>query len=287
MRGGGLGRRELIALGLALPFLTRRKAQAAASSLAWGIDYGPRTDPELARGYSLLVLEPDHARPIAPLRGPSSRLLGYISMGEVERSRPFVTRLQRAGALRAPNPNWPDARYVDLRHPLWRTLLLDTIIPRILNKGFDGIFLDTMDNAEAMERQDPKGNAGMVAAGARLIRAIRQRYPKCAIMLNRGYAMLPDVASRIDFVLGEAMATRWNFTRNAYEMVSESDWVWQATRLRAAKRINPSLVLTTLDYWDPADARTVAELYSRSRAADFHPYVATLSLNRLMPEPRS
>ena len=287
MTGGGLGRRELIALGLALPFMTKRKAQAAPSSLAWGIDYGPRTDPELARSYGLLVLEPDHARPIAPLRGPSSRLLGYVSMGEVERSRPFVTRLQRAGALRAPNPNWPDARYVDLRHPMWRSILLETIVPRILNKGYDGIFLDTMDNAEAMERQDPKGNAGMIAAGARLIRAIRQRYPKCAIMLNRGYALLPDVATRIDFVLGEAMATRWNFTRNAYEMVSESDWVWQATRLRAAKRINPSLVLTTLDYWDPADARTVAELYSRSRAADFHPYVATLALNRLMPEPRS
>ena len=287
MRGGGLGRRELIALGLALPFLTRRKAQAAASSLAWGIDYGPRTDPEPARSYSLLVLEPDHPRPIAPLRGPSSRLLGYISMGEVERSRQFVTRLQRAGALRAPNPNWPDARYVDLRHPLWRTLLLDTIIPRILSKGFDGIFLDTMDNAEAMERQDPKGNAGMVAAGARLIRAIRQRYPKCAIMLNRGYALLPDVASRIDYVLGEAMATRWNFARQAYEMVSESDWIWQATRLRAAKRMNPSLVLATLDYWDPADTRTIVDLYARARAADFHPYVATLSLNRLMPEPRS
>jgi uncharacterized protein (TIGR01370 family) len=287
MRGSGLGRRELIALGLALPFVSRRKVAAAVPSLAWGIDYGPRTDPELARSYDLLVLEPDHPRPIAPLRGPASRLLGYVSMGEVEHSRQFAPRLQRAGALRSPNPNWPDARYVDLRHPLWKSLLLDRIIPRVLNKGFDGIFLDTMDNAEAMERQDPKGNAGMVAAGVRLIGAIRQRFPQCQIMLNRGYALLPDVATRIDFVLGEAMASRWNFARKSYELVSESDWTWQATRLRAAKRINPSLVLTTLDYWDPADTRTVADLYARARAADFQPYVASLSLNRLMPEPRS
>lgn len=287
MRGWGLGRRELIAWGLSLPLLARPAAIAASSSLNWGIDYGPRTDPETARSYDLLVLEPDHPRPIAPLRGPGSRLLGYVSMGEVEKSRQFAARLQRAGALRAPNPNWPDARYVDLRHPLWRTTVLETIVPRVLNKGFDGIFLDTMDNAEAMERQDPKRNAGMVAAGARLIRAIRQRFPKCAIMLNRGYALLPDVAARIDYVLGEAMATRWNFTRNAYEMVPESDWAWQATRLRAAKRINPSLVLATLDYWDPADTKTVADLYARARAADFHPYVSTLSLNRLIPEPRT
>jgi polysaccharide biosynthesis protein PelA len=286
MMSSKLGRRDLIALGLSIPLLARRNATAAVQSLSWGIDYGPRTDPGIARNFGLLVLEPDHLRPIAPLRGPSSRLLGYLSIGEVERSRSFVTRLERAKALRSPNPNWPDARYVDLRHPMWKSMLLDTLIPGILNKGFDGIFLDTMDNAEAMERQDRKANAGMVDAGADLVRAVRQRFPKCLIMLNRGYGVLANVATRIDFVLGEAMASRWNFAQRSYEMTSDDDWAWQATRLRAAKRINPSLVLTTLDYWDPADTKTIADLYARARAADFAPYVSTLALDRLIPEPR-
>ena len=283
----GIGRRELLALGLSLPVLARRPALAAPSSLSWGVDYSAGTDPAVARNFRLLVLEPDHLRPIAPLRGPSARLLGYISIGEVERSRPFAARLARAGALRAPNPNWPDARFVDLRHPAWKSMVLDTLIPRILNKGYDGIFLDTLDNAEAMERQDPGGNRGMVAAGAELVRAMRQRYPRCQIMLNRGYALLPEVATRIDYVLGEAMASRWNFSTKAYEMLSADDWAWQANRLRAARRINPALILATLDYWDPADTRGVASLYARARAADFHPYVSTLALDRLLPEPRT
>jgi len=68
-------------------------------------------------------------------------------------------------------------------------------------------------------------------------------------------------------------------------LLSDSDWEWQAGRLRTAKARNPALSLMTLDYWDPADTKQVAALYARERAAGFSPYVATLALDRLMPEP--
>ena len=283
--------RRALALGattLTLGFRSRSEATAkppANAALRWGVDYGAATDPVLARACALLVLEPHHARPIAPLRGPGSILLGYFSLGEVERSRPYFAGLEKAGALRAANPNWPDARLADLRHPAWRAAVLDRLVPAILALGYDGIFIDTMDNAEAMERQDPVANTGMVAAGVSLIAAVRARFPKIRIMLNRGYALLPDVAPKIDYLLGEAMASRWNFAAKRYDLLSESDWAWQAGRLRAAQARNPALTLTTLDYWDPADTKQVAALYARERAAGFSPYVATLALDRLMPEP--
>ena len=258
---------------------------SANAALRWGVDYGATTDPVLAKRCALLVLEPHHARPIAPLRGPGSVLLGYVSFGEVERGRPYFAGLEKAGALRAANPNWPDARLADLRHPAWRAAVLDRLVPAILALGYDGIFIDTMDNAEAMERQDPVANKGVVAAGVSLIAAVRARFPRTRIMLNRGYALLPDVAPKIDHLLGEAMASRWNFTAKRYELVSDSDWAWQAGRLRAAKARNPALSLMTLDYWDPADTKQVAALYARERAAGFNPCVATLALDRLLPEP--
>ncbi len=276
------------AIGLTIGARSRSQATPKPSpdtALRWGIDYGATTDPALARACALLVLEPHHARPIAPLRGPGSILLGYVSFGEVERSRPYFAALDKAGALNAANPNWPDARLADLRHPAWRAAVLDRLVPAILALGYDGIFIDTMDNAEAMERQDPVANTGMVAAGATLIAAVRARFPKIRIMLNRGYALLPDVAPKIDYLLGEAMASRWNFAAKRYELLSESDWAWQAGRLRAARARNPALALMTLDYWNPADTTQIAALYARERAAGFSPYVATLALDRLMPEP--
>ncbi len=276
------------AIGLTIGARSRSQATPKPSPdtvLRWGIDYGATTDPVLARACALLVLEPHPARPIAPLRGPGSILLGYVSFGEVERGRPYFAALDKAGALSAANPNWPDARLADLRHPAWRAAVLDRLVPAILALGYDGIFIDTMDNAEAMERQDPVANTGMVAAGATLIAAVRARFPKIRIMLNRGYALLPDVAPKIDYLLGEAMASRWNFAAKRYELLSESDWAWQAGRLRAARARNPALALMTLDYWNPADTTQIAALYARERAAGFSPYVATLALDRLMPEP--
>lgn len=286
---GSIGRRRLLALGavgLTLGFRTPGKDAATPDDgWRWAVDYGPATDPVLARTYDLLVLEPHHARPIAPLRGRNSVLLGYVSLGEVERNRPYFASLDTAGALGPANPNWPDARMADLRHAAWRAAVLDRIVPEVMALGYDGIFMDTMDNAEAMERQDPIANAGMVAAAATLIADIRARFPKVRMMLNRGYALLPGVVPVIDYVLGEAMASRWNFTEKRYERTSDSDWAWQADRLRAAQARNPRLVATTLDYWDPADTAQVAALYARERAAGFHPYVATLALDRLIAEP--
>jgi len=282
---------RMLALGAtALTLGLRSRSEATAKPRAntarrWGVDYGAATDPVLAKACALLVLEPHHARPIAPLRGPGSILLGYVSFGEVERSRPYFAGLEKAGALRAANPNWPDARLADLRHPAWRAAVLDRLVPAILALGYDGIFIDTMDNAEAMERQDSVANKGMVAAGVSLIAAVRARFPRIRIMLNRGYALLPDVAPKIDYLLGEAMASRWNFATKRHELLSDSDWDWQAGRLRAAKARNPALSLMTLDYWDPADTKQVAALYARERAAGFSPYVATLALDRLVPEP--
>ncbi|KQM21295.1 hypothetical protein ASE73_05970 [Sphingomonas sp. Leaf24] len=276
-----------VGLTLGLRGVTSGQVRPAGgdASLRWAVDYGPATDPVLARRYQLLVLEPHHPRPIAPLRGEGAVLLGYVSLGEVEKRRPYFAALDRAGALGIANPDWPDARRADLRHPAWTATVVDQIVAQILQRGYDGIFIDTMDNAEAMERQDPLGAKDMVAAGARLIVAIRTRFPAIRIMLNRGYALLDRVAPSIDYVLGESMASRWNFATKRYDMLSDSDWQWQADRLRAAKAINPALVVTTLDYWDMADRGPVAKLYARERAAGFAPYVSTLALDRLWPEP--
>ncbi|AEG48519.1 TM1410 hypothetical-related protein [Sphingobium chlorophenolicum L-1] len=280
-------RRDLFAMSLMVFGLSARALPEIGRPGTWGVDYGETTDPAVARSFDLLVLEPDFPRPLAPLRGHGSRLLGYISLGEVNAARPFAAELDKAGALRQPNPNWPQARLVDLRDPAWTALVLDRLIPAILRKGYDGIFMDTLDNAEALERQDADRNKGMVAGAARLVQAIRKRFPAMAVMMNRGYALLPQVAPQIDLVLAEAMASRWNFTDGRYEMTSVEDWQWQADHLLAAKRINPRLGLATLDYWDPRDRATVASLYARERAAGFQPYVSTLALDRLIPEPLS
>ena len=290
-------RRRLLAAGLALGGLglsaARPNGSAAARgttlpvgpALRWGVDYGPAPDPAIAADLDLLVLEPDHGYPLGPLSGPGRSLLAYLSLGEVADQRPYAATLRAQGLLGVRNAHWPDATYIDLRDPRWTALVVDRLIPPLLARGYDGLFFDTLDNAEAMETADPVGAAGMVAAAVRLVRAIRARYPGILLMMNRGYALLPAAAPAIDLLLGEAMASRWNFQRKRYDLLSASDWTWQATRLRAAQAANPALALLTLDYWDMADPASVRALYDRERAAGFAPYVSMLALDRLYREP--
>lgn len=280
-------RRRIFGLGALFLSANLARAKAATSGkLRWGIDYGPNTEPTLAHAYDLLVLEPDHKRPIAALRAPGAELFGYVSLGEVHTTRPYFKELDHSGSLMKANPNWPDARYIDLRADAWRNILLRRLIPQILALGYNGIFIDTLDNAEAMEHDHPTGNHGMVEAAASLVRAIRTHFPTTKIIVNRGYAVLPAIATQIDFALGEAMAAKWDFVLKRYVRLTDADWNWQAARLRAAKALNPGLTLLTLDYWNESDRTGIARLYDQERKAGFAPYVTTLQLDRLIAEPQ-
>jgi hypothetical protein len=42
----------------------------------------------------------------------------------------------------------------------------------------------------------------------------------------------------------------------------------------------------TLDYWNPEDAAGIRRIYRTERANGFHPYVATIKLDRIVREPR-
>lgn len=294
MTGIHATRRRLLAAALAIGGLAwpaaratppRARAVPGGTALRWAIDYGPAPDPALAAAFDLLVLEPDHGHRLAPLATDGRRLLAYLSLGEVADQRPYAAELRAAGLLGTRNAHWPDATYVDLRDPRWTALVVDRLIPPLLAAGYHGLFFDTLDNAEAMETADPVGAAGMVAAAAALVGAIRARFPTILLMMNRGYALLPAAAPAIDLLLGEAMATRWSFAHKRYEPLSAADWAWQAERLRAARAANPALALLTLDYWDMADRAAVCALYARERAAGFAPYVSMLALDRLYGEP--
>lgn len=285
--------------GLALASIPRRAAAGllgilGGSGRAWAstapqcrfvVYYGLDAEAPIAE-FDLAVLEADAPAGLLARRRPGARLLGYVSMGEVHTGRAYHADIRAAGLLLGPNPNWPDAFFVDMRAPIWDRLLLDRIVPDILARGFDGIFLDTLDDAEHLEKLDPMRNAGMVEAAAGLVRRMRRRFPGTPIMINRGYAVLPHVPGQFDMLLGESVRTTPDPDGNGYKRVSERDYAWQRDAMWEARRRSPSLRLFSLDYWDPADRDGIARIYAEQRRNGFVPYVATPDLTRIVPPPR-
>jgi endo-alpha-1,4-polygalactosaminidase (GH114 family) len=164
---------------------------------------------------------------------------------------------------------------------------LEELIPSVLRQGFDGVFLDTLDNPLDLEEQSPKRYAGMTDAAAHLVQAIHMHYPSIKIMMNRGYGLLPKVGDSITMELGESMYTDYNFDKKIYEKVQASSYQEQVDLLKKAQQANPHLKIYTLDYANPSDTPVLLDIYKTERANGFIPYVATIGLDQLVEEPKA
>jgi polysaccharide biosynthesis protein PelA len=258
---------------------------AGCGRFRWVAYYSDRAPSEEFRGYGLVVFDSDRHPPLARMAAHGQLLLGYLSLGEIDDQRAYFPAARQEGILIGRNPVWPGSYYVDVRDRRWRDRVIRQLVPAILAQGFQGVFLDTLDDPAELERRDPQAHRGMTAAAVELVRALRASFPSMTIMMNRGYELLPDVAPLIDIALGESVYTTYDFDRKAYRMVAAGEYREQVGLLQKAKRRNPAVRLYSLDYWDPADLEGIRRIYRAERSNGFEPYVATIGLDRIVKEP--
>lgn len=273
-----------LALASAL-FLRSGTAGAAPGRVAairsWVCFYGSALPIHAPAAYDLYILDRTSPPDLAPLKAQGSIVVGYVSTGEINKADPFFPRVPKELLLEE-NKDWPGAYRIDLRRRAWQSLLLDAIIPEALARGFDGVFLDTIDVAQYLEGQ--KGMRGSVDSAAALIAAIRKRFPGIIIVLNNGLFLLDRAGTSIDAVVVEDVYTSYDFERRTYLMADEA---WIAARrapLQAfqAKYHKPVL---SLDYASPADHAGITRIAKRAAADGFIPYIADIDLSTIFFHP--
>ena len=181
------GFRRLVWLWMGvLALLATPSIRADTVPMPWAVYYAADLPPTAFYGYDLLVFESDRHPPLEPLVDRGKKVLGYLSLGEVNENRPYFAEVKNEGLLLNENQNWKASYFVDVRDMRWTRRVIDELVPAILRRGFQGIFIDTLDNPGHLERTDPKAYAGMADAGARLVRTLRRNFPRMTIVLNRG-----------------------------------------------------------------------------------------------------
>jgi uncharacterized protein (TIGR01370 family) len=256
----------------------------ASSSIRWLAFYGVHADEFILATYDVVVLDPGFQGSIDRVAGANTQVCGYLSLGEIKTSDPSFALVDHA-VLLAENPDWQGTRRVDVRHPSWRSFVLERQIPSIAAKGFTGLMIDTVDTAPYLELVDATRYHGMRAAAIELVDTIRARWPRLTLIMNRGYAVLPDVAESIDAVIAESLLTAPDQQTGGFAWVEPRQVELQVSLLQPAARRRPPLPILSLDYWHPDDVTTIAEIYHRERALGHHPYVATRLLDRIVAEP--
>ncbi|WP_334359430.1 endo alpha-1,4 polygalactosaminidase [Bradyrhizobium sp. AZCC 2176] len=253
--------------------------------IRWLAFYGVTAEEAVLATYDIVVLDPAFQGSIDLVARGGAWVCGYLSLGEIRADDPSLMFLDHA-ALLPENPDWPGTLRVDIRHPSWRSLVLDRQIPSFASRGFSGLMFDTLDTPPYLEALDRIRFHGMREAAIELVGAIRTRWPKMMLIMNRGFALLPDVVQKIDAVIAESLMTSPDSPTGRYVWVGADQLELQLALLKPAKLRNPPLPILSLDYWDPDDTRTIAEIRHRERELGHHPYVATRSLNQIVREIR-
>ncbi|RJQ56063.1 MAG: hypothetical protein C4530_15350 [Desulfobacteraceae bacterium] len=266
-------------------FFTGRPAEAGAHKKTaiknWVCYYGNRFGPETYNRFDLAVFDGIRHPPLAKTRKGTPVYLGYLSVGEVDRTGPFWHLCEGSPFLLRKNGFW-DSWIVDVRQPAWQNILFETAIPSVLKRGFNGLFLDTFDSTLSLVQGEGKGRfEGVRTALVDITRKIRSLYPNIYLAVNRGLPLLAEIADLIDFTVVEDLYSYYSEDQKAYVRVDPKTQAILLDHLEKALRANPGLTVLTLDYAEAHQKNLVKEAIVFSKSRGYIPYVSTYRLDEI------
>ena len=186
---------------------------------------------DAAEQYNLLIIEPENysRSEIQLANDQSTKIIAYVTLGEVDRNRWYYPLLEERGFLGV-NENW-DSPYLNLADSTTRSIMLDQVVPNIMSKGFDGLFLDTVDDVAPYTER-----AHLQPHMLDIITKIRKSYPDALIIQNAGFFLLDKTHDLINGVLIEDVATSYNFDRKSYNLKSTDAYKEKAGSILKLKK---------------------------------------------------
>ena len=248
--------------------------QAATQQPKFAICYNPDVSPNKLAPYKLVVVDFSYpASHITALREQGKTVFGYLSLGKVQNQRPFAAEVKRLGIRFKLDPSFPDSYQIDVSDPNWSHLVLTGIVPQMKRIGFNGIFLDDLDDIKSRK---------MVPSAVSLIRGIRQANPELKLMANRGLDYLKDVAPFVDYSLLESCFALKGQLRDP------KDSAWAIGLLNEGKKRNPDLHGVAVDYMrkkagalSPSQLQIVAQIRKLHADNGLSSFVSTEDLQAI------
>jgi uncharacterized protein (TIGR01370 family) len=229
-----------------------------------------------ARDAQLVIVSNDPRIPIADFP-PGTIRLAYLSVGETDTRWPNWATLRDQPFVVEPNPEWPASVRIDIRDQRWQeTLLRDQVRPMI-ERGFDGVMLDTIDTAPYLERKDPARFSGSRQALRDWVRRLRDQFPHAAVVANGGEALV-DVAPFVDAFVVEGVFSLFDAGRRTYRATTDAERSWKLGAIARAQAAAQRPVFS-IEYADVGDVALSSWAHDESVRHGFHPYVGVRDLN--------
>ena len=246
------------------------------SIIPFGISYA-RLTPDQVANYNMVILEPDFYTPadIHKFKQKGPTVIAYVTLGEVDKYRWYYPDLEEIGFLGI-NENW-DSPFLDLEDPETRKLMIEKVIPRIMDKGVDGLFLDTVDAVSPYTSRKH-----LAPYMLELIKEIRKAYPSTIIIQNAGLFLLEETKDVVDAVAIEDIATMYDFDTKEYRIVTDEEYDARMDLVRNHSK-QSGLPFLIIDF--AVTPETISKVSNRLRAEGFPYFISNISLDTLPTNP--
>jgi polysaccharide biosynthesis protein PelA len=243
---------------------------------SWAFAIGEGAAARDLSRYDLVVVDGQEttARRVRELHRTGAVVLGYLSVGTIERGRPWF-----AAAAPYRRELWEDwgEWYADVSAPGFQKLIAQKVAPAMLVKGFDGLFLDNVDMIET-HRGQTAGMRKLVAALAKKVHA-RKGY----LFAQNGEATIGPMLRYLDGWNREDVTGTYDFDTSRYVTQSAADIQAAQAALRRIKKAG--LLVTATDYLPADDTAGAAQATANACAAGALPYLSDIELRRVAATP--
>ena len=217
--------------------------------------------------------------------GSRRAVIAYMSIGEAEPYRFYWQKdwnQNKPFWILKPNPKWPDNYRVQYWNGAWRKILFgkkDSYLDKIIDAGFDGVYLDIVDGYEAFQKKDRYARQNMID----LVKAIGTYARETRGMKNFG--VFPQNAPEllkdpqyIEMITG--IGKEEIYFLDTDEATSDEDREWDEELLK--RLTDAGKLVLAVDYC--FEKEHIAETKKRCRENGFLSYCGDVELDRLTPQ---
>ncbi|WP_164076242.1 endo alpha-1,4 polygalactosaminidase [Flavimarina sp. Hel_I_48] len=168
--------------------------------------------PEDVAGYDYVILESAHfsSADIAVLKKNNGLVLAYVSLGEVNEGALHYDEIKQYTFGK--NKLW-DSHFLDIKNEETAAILLDIFELNIVEKNFDGMFLDNIDNY-TIHGPTPVRKEALIE----FLSKAKIKFPEAHFMQNAGVLILKDTSPYINSLAIESVATDYDFEKSKYKL---------------------------------------------------------------------
>jgi uncharacterized protein (TIGR01370 family) len=229
-----------------------------------------------------VVVDGQEAKPaeLDALRSRGVTTLGYLSVGTIEKWRPWYRKLERF-RLNAWQ-DWRDEWFADVSKRKLRRFWTRRVAPKTLRKGFDGLFLDNVDMVDTRNHRHQR--TGMRKLVRKLSRLTHDR--DALLFAQNGHGILDrlGLVALLDGWNREDATWTFDFDRRRYVRQRKAEVARAQDEL--ADFASRGLIVTATDYTKAGDEEAEAEAIANACDAGALPYVSDIGLTaKRLPQP--